>query len=138
MMAQNHDHGNKERNHASITELVDDLNASQKRKVEAISKASKERVDALRKQKHAVCDSISVLMDKEGNHSKELNPLFEREAELQVAINREMYDTKCRIDEILTPDQRGRLREACKREKGRTMRKPHAAKPEINPKFIKP
>ena len=100
-----------------ISELVGDLNAVQKRKVETISRESKERVAALRKQKHSVCDSIAMFMELEGNHSRELYPLFDREAKLQVAINREMYDTKLRIDEVLNAKQRQALREACRKDK---------------------
>ena len=100
-----------------VTEIVQDLNAVQKRKVETISKDSRERVDALRKQQRAVRDSIGMFMEREGDQSRELFPLFEREAKLQVAISREMYTTKLRIDEVLKPEQREALRNACRKDK---------------------
>ena len=110
MMAQHdnprHDKGKR----TDITELVSDLSAPQKRKIEQISKDSKERVDALRNQQRAVHDSINIFMNREGDQSKVLFPLFEREAQLHVAIDREMYTTKLRIDEVLKPEQRSELR----------------------------
>jgi len=110
-------HDNKQ--HREISEMVSDLTPLQKRKIENISKDSKERVDALRQQKHAVRDSISMFMDKEGDHSRELYPLFDREARLQVAINREMYTTKIRIDEVLSREQRAALRQTLNQERKR-------------------
>lgn len=105
-----------EKKRADISELVDDLSAQQKRKVDAIGRESRERVEALRTQKHAVRDSIERYMDLDGDQSRVLHPLFDREAALQAAISREMYDAKRRIDEVLTPAQRAKLRTACRPE----------------------
>jgi len=110
MMAQRENPRPDKRKRADITELVSDLSAPQKRKIEQISKDSKERVDALRNQQRAVHDSINIFMKREGDQSKVLFPLFEREAQLHVAIDREMYTTKLRIDEVLKPEQRAELR----------------------------
>jgi len=110
MMAQRENPRPDKRKRADITELVSDLSAPQKRKIEQISKDSKERVDALRAQQRAVHDSINIFMKREGDQSKVLFPLFEREAQLHVAIDREMYTTKLRIDEVLKPEQRAELR----------------------------
>ena len=100
----------EKKRHADITELVSGLNTVQKRKIESISKESKARVDNLRRQQNAVRDSIRIFMDREGDQSSHLYPLFNREAQLQVAVNREMYATKLRIDEVLTKNQRAELR----------------------------
>lgn len=117
-LAAQHDGSRHEgKRHAEISELVKDLNAVQKKKVENISKESKERVSALRQRQHAVRDSISMYMELEGDHSRELYPLFDREAQLQTAINREMYATKIRIDEVLTREQRQTLRNASRKDK---------------------
>ena len=97
---------------ADITELVSDLSAPQKRKIEAVSKESKERVEALRVSQRSVRDSIRMYMDLEGDQSRYLHPLFDREAQLQAAVSREMYAAKLRIDKILTPDQRAALRKS--------------------------
>lgn len=58
-----------------------------------------------------------MYMELEGDHSRELYPLFDREAQLQTAINREMYATKIRIDEVLTREQRQTLRNASRKDK---------------------
>lgn len=102
-------HGRK---HKDITELVNDLSASQKRKIDALTKESVERVSELRRQQKAVRDSIHMFMERDGDQSATLFPLFEREADLQVAVSREMYATKLKIDEVLTKEQRIELRNA--------------------------
>ena len=100
-----------------ITELVSDLSNAQKRKIESISKESKERVSALRAQKKAVLDSINMYMEREGDQRAVLYPLFDREAALHAAIDREMYSGKLRIDEVLTKEQRAELRKACAKDR---------------------
>ena len=113
---------------ADITELVDDLSAPQKRKIENISKESKERVDALRASQRSVRDSISLYMEREGDQSKVLYPLFDREAQLQAAVSREMYSAKLRIDEVLTKEQRATLRKATRRDVPAKHAKPQSPK----------
>lgn len=115
-MAQ-HDGKPREKKHRDITELVSDLSASQKRKIETISKESKERVGALRARKKEVCDSIAMFMERDGDQSRQLYPLFDREAALQVSINREMYQDKLKLDAVLTPEQRAELRSTMDRDK---------------------
>lgn len=116
LLAQ-HEGDRQHRKHRDVTEIVQDLNAVQKRKVENISNESRERVVALRKHQRAVHDSIVMFMEREGDQSQVLYPLFEREAKLQTAINREMYATKLRIDEVLKPEQREALRAASRKHK---------------------
>ncbi len=98
-----------------ITEMVSDLSSSQKSKLDAISSDSRKRVDALRKQQNAVRDSINMYMERDGDQSKALYPLFDREARLQAEISREMYATKVRIDQVLTKEQRQELKDNSKR-----------------------
>lgn len=112
-MAAQTDH--TKRKHPEVTEVVNDLSAPQKHKIEAVSRESRERTDALRRQQRAVRDSINRYMNLEGDQSQTLYPLFDREAALQAAVSREMYTTKLRIDAILTADQRATLRAACRR-----------------------
>lgn len=100
--------------HPDITELVSDLSAPQKHKIETVRKDSKERVDALRASQRAVRDSIRYYMELEGDQSRYLHPLFDREAQLQAAVSREMYSAKLRIDKILTPHQRAVLKRKTK------------------------
>ena len=107
--------GHMKHKRPEVTEVVNDLSAPQKRKIEAVSRESRERTEALRRQQRAVRDSINRYMDLEGDQSQTLYPLFDREAALQAAVSREMYTTKLRIDAILTADQRATLRAACRR-----------------------
>jgi hypothetical protein len=113
-LAAQHDRPHHEKKHKDITELVSDLSSSQKRKIESISKESKEKVNALRASQKAVRDSIAMYMDRDGDQSAVLYPLFEREATLQAAINREMYKGKIHIDQVLTKEQRTDVRNAAK------------------------
>lgn len=104
-----HDGKRPEKRQQDITEIVSDLSATQKIKVENVTKESKTRVRQLRDQQKAVRDSISFYMNCDGDQSRLLFPLFDREARLQVEINREMYNTKLCLDEMLTPAQREEL-----------------------------
>lgn len=128
LMAQHDGPRQGKKRQADITELVDDLSAPQKRKIENISKESKERVDALRASQRSVRDSISLYMEREGDQSKVLYPLFDREAQLHAAVSREMYSAKIRIDEVLTKEQRATLRKATRREAPAKQAKPQAPK----------
>lgn len=112
-------HGLGAGKHPEITEIISDLTSAQKSKLEAISNESKKRIEDLRNQQKSVCYKISQLMDMEGDHSKELNPLFDREARLQAEISREMYSTKVRFDQVLTKDQRKELKDSRKKHKMR-------------------
>lgn len=114
-----------------ITELVDDLSAPQKHKIDNISKESKVRVEALRRQRQAVRDSIRLYMELEGDQSKLLYPLFDREAQLQAAVSREMYSAKLRIDEVLTKEQRATLRKATRLDVPAKHAKPQLPKPPV-------
>ena len=98
--------------HKGIAELVGDLTSAQKHQVESISKESAAKVSELRSRQKTVKDSIRLFMDKDGDQSAVLYPLFDREASLQVQINREMYHGKVRIDAVLTDEQRAELRQA--------------------------
>ena len=93
--------------------MVGNLSAAQKRKIESI----RQHVDNLRKQQKAVRDSIAMYMELEGDQSAALYPLFDREAAINVAIGREMYAGKVRIDEVLTKEQRAELRKACTKDR---------------------
>jgi Spy/CpxP family protein refolding chaperone len=100
-----------------ITQLVSNLTDSQKAKLETITAESRQRVDKLHARQQAVRDSIALYMDREGNQSKYLNPLFDREAKIQSEISREMYSTKVRIDEVLTKEQRAEFQKASKEQR---------------------
>lgn len=124
-LAQKPERKNHKPEHREVTELVSDLSQVQKHRIESISKESKERVTSLRQQKQAVHDSIMFLMDADGNQSRLLFPLFDREAELQAAISREMYTTRVRIDDVLTKEQRTQLKIALRKENDHPKEKRH-------------
>lgn len=100
-----------------VAELVGDLNATQKNKIETITNDSRKRMESLRARQKAVRDSIDMFMDREGDQSTVLYPLFERDAALRVAVSREMYSTKVAIDQVLSADQRRALKAALKNRK---------------------
>ncbi len=93
----------------SIVEMVTDLSVSQKRKLDVLQKDSKKKIDALKQQREALRDSIHSVLSLYGDHSAELYPMFDREAALQLEINRELYRVKTKADEILTREQHQEL-----------------------------
>lgn len=112
-------------NRRDVAEVVSDLSQGQKKKLDAITNASRQRVDALRMQQKAVRDSIGMYIKMDGDQSKALFPLFDREAKISRDIAREMYTAKVRIEEILTPAQRQQLREANCRHTDKPKKKSH-------------
>ena len=112
-----------------ITELVSNLTATQKTRIEAITRQSGKTIDGYKKQLDAVRDSIRSYMSVQKDQSKALFPLFEREAYLQSQISKAYYKAKVDIDKILTPEQYRELREktvaARKKQPGQS---PHPSK----------
>lgn len=121
LLAQQPQDKPQHRHGREVTELVSDLNAVQKRRIESISNESKRRIDDLHQQKQAVHDSINLLLQADGDQSQLLYPLFDREAALQAAISREMYATRLRIDQVLSKEQRQQVRQACPPKKQKMM-----------------
>lgn len=117
VLAQKPTDHRREGKRPDITKLVSNLTDNQKGKLETITNDSRQRVEKLRARKKSVRDSIALYMDREGNQSKYLNPLFDREAKIQSEISREMYSTKVRIDEVLTKEQRAEFQKASKEQR---------------------
>lgn len=117
LMAQKPAKGCREQKRPDVTQLVSNLTDAQKSKLDAITTESRQRIEKLRAQQKAVRDSIAVYMEREGDQSKILNPLFDREAKIQAAISREMYATKVRIDQVLTKEQRVEFQKASKQHR---------------------
>ena len=118
VMGQQHEKKH-DKKHREITEIVSNLTASQKRKVEQVGKESKERIDVLRRQKKSVCDSIGVILNSDEDRTADIYRLFEREAQIQVQINKEMYSAKLRVDALLTDEQRAEIRRALEEDRKR-------------------
>ena len=70
-------------------------------------------------------------MEKEGDQSDKLFPLFDREAAIQAEISKEMYTTRQQIDQVLTDEQLAEFRARCKADR----KKPRP--PADNPKAPK-
>lgn len=117
LSAQRQDGKRHDQKRPDITELVSNLTDDQKSQLEAITNDSRQRVEKLRAQQKAVRDSITFYMDREGDQSKYLNPLFDREAKIQAEISREMYASKVRIDKVLTKEQRAELQKTSKQHR---------------------
>lgn len=117
LSAQRQDGKRHDQQRPDITELVSNLSDTQKSQLEAITNDSRQRVEKLRAQQKAVRDSINLYMDREGDQSKYLNPLFDREAKIQAEISREMYASKVRIDKVLTKEQRAEFQKASKQHR---------------------
>lgn len=117
LSAQRNGDKHRDRKPPDITQLVSNLSDSQKSKLETITNESRQRIDKLRNQQKAVRDSIAGYMEREGDQSKYLYPLFDREAKLQAEISREMYITKVHIDKVLTKEQRAEFQKASKEQR---------------------
>ena len=107
-----------------IENIVKDLSATQKTRIDLVTRQSKKKVDAYRKQLQAVRDSIHTLMDSQQDNSEPLFRLYEREGHLQAEISKEYYRAKRAIDDVLTPEQYKTLRENSKEPK------PHKPRPD--------
>lgn len=88
-----------------IERIVSDLTDAQKEQLHSIMENSHSRLDSLHSMQNSIRDSINQLNDQYGDHSADIFPLYQREAELQVAINKEYYHNKLRMDSVLTEEQ---------------------------------
>ena len=109
--------GDKKPQAPKIEEMVSNLTSSQRRRLLKVQEQSHERIDALHATLGTVRDSIRTLMHRDGDNSKTLFPLFDREAALQSAISKAMYQMRLEIDAILTPEQLAELRRAMPKKK---------------------
>lgn len=107
---KNH-HAHQNVNPPRIEEMVGDLSAIQKKRIEVVTSNSKAKVDKLQTELNSVKQQIrKIIHDSEDDQSAVLFPLIDRECELQAAINKEMYSARIKIDAILTPDQKKEFR----------------------------
>lgn len=102
-----------------VEEMVSDLSAIQKKKLNTIMENSRKEVDRLQAELDRVRKQINALINKEGDNSDQIFPLFDREGVLRAEISKEMYRTRQQIDNILTKEQlaemRARLAKDCKK-----------------------
>lgn len=112
-----------------IEEMVSDLSAIQKKKLETITKECKEKTAKLQKELDNVRTNIRTLMNKEGDQSNKLFPLFDREAALQAEVAKEMYSTRQQIDQVLTEKQLAEFRARLKADRQKHKHHGDKAKP---------
>ena len=97
--------GNRQKEQFRIENIVGDLSAAQKRRLNAINEESQKVIEQLRNEHKAVRDSIHAIMEQSGDQTALLSPMFDREGDLQAAISKQMYATRLRIEEVLTDEQ---------------------------------
>ena len=100
-----------------IEDVVSNLSARQKRQLEAIDEEHRTQLDVVKKELKQVRDSVRYYMDQYGDYSSQVNRLMERESALQLRVNKIQYNTKVKIDKVLTPAQYKELKENMKRQK---------------------
>ncbi len=123
-------HGKKHHKHEppKIEEMVSNLSAIQKKRLETITQESKKQVDKMQAELKSINSQIRKLLDAEGDQTNTLFPLFEREAQLKLEINKEMYLTRQQINNVLSKEQLKELRERMKAD-----RKKHEREHKKNP-----
>lgn len=123
-------HGKKHHKHEppKIEEMVSNLSAIQKKRLETITQESKKQVDKMQAELKSINSQIRKLLDAEGDQTSSLFPLFEREAQLKLEINKEMYRTRQQINNVLSKEQLKELRERMKAD-----RKKHEREHKKNP-----
>ena len=125
LQAQNpHRHGEGKNAPVKVEEMVSNLSIKQKKNLLAAQERSHARVDDLRAQLNAVRDSIRDYIHRDGDNSRVLYPLFDREGILQAQISKEMYSLRTQIDAILTPEQLKEFRQTLEKNRPKKGRKP--------------
>lgn len=107
-----------------IEEMVSDLSAIQKKRLESATESSRKKIDKLQTNLSNVRKQIRTLLKAEGDQSEKLFPLYEREGDIQAEISKEMYRCRIQIDNILTKEQLQEFRAHIEKE-----RKQHKAVP---------
>lgn len=88
-----------------IEKMVSDLSVMQKKKLETITTDSKKRVEKIQNELNNIRNQIRTIMQQDGDNSAKLFPLLDREGVLQADLTKEMYNTRLKFDEVLTPEQ---------------------------------
>ncbi len=109
LSAQNAQGNHKNQNNMcfGIESLVEDLTPVQKRKLERLSAQAKKNIGTLKAQHVDLRDSITLLLDAPSSEAiaAKLFILYDREADIRAAIQKEYYKVRLRIDNILTDEQ---------------------------------
>ncbi|MBR5352924.1 MAG: hypothetical protein IK126_04355 [Bacteroidales bacterium] len=121
LMAQAPDGGRRHRQGPpeppKVEEMVSNLSAIQKNRLEGITENCKKQTTKLQKELDAIRTQIRNLMMQDGDQSDKLFPLIDRESSLQAQIAKEMYRTRVQIDQVLTEEQLTEFRARCKADR---------------------
>ena len=74
-----------------IEKILTDLTATQKTRIDLVTRETAKKVEKLRKELNNVRDSIKTYMDSPNDNTSKLFPLFELEGKLQAEISKEYY-----------------------------------------------
>lgn len=103
-----------------VKRFISDLSKDQIAELDKIAAERKDTIDKLKAELKATRDSIRVYRNTIGNQTKKIYPLFDKEAELQAKLSKEMYRTRTKIDFVLTLDQLKTLHHKLSNEHKRT------------------
>ena len=113
MGQQRPEHPRSHKEPPKIEEMVNNLSAIQKKRLNTVMENSRKEVDRLQAELDKVRRQIHQLTKKDGDNSEQLYPLFDREGALRAEIAKEMYRARLQIDEILTKEQIAEMRKRC-------------------------
>lgn len=100
-----------------VEQMVSNLSAIQKKRLETISDECKQDMDKLEKELNTVRYKIRALMESDGDQTEKLFPLIDREAQLQAQMAKTMYRVRQQIDRVLTDEQLAEFRARCKADR---------------------
>ena len=101
-------------------EVVSNLSNTQKKQLKELYKETRNTMQQLDGQLHALRDSIHTLMEMEGDNSVKLFPMLDREGRLQAELAKTTYRMRLSIDEILTEEQLTEFKKAMKEYRRRS------------------
>ncbi len=116
-----------------VEEMVSNLSAIQKKRLEGISENCKKQTAKLQKELDEIRSQIRNLMMQDGDQSDKLFPLIDRESSLQAQIAKEMYRTRVQIDQVLTEEQLTEFRARCKADRQKHHQDINRKKQDIRP-----
>lgn len=135
LTAQTPEGGPHKRHHQpqppKVEQMVSNLSAVQKKRLEAITNDCQQETDKLEKELNTVRQKIRSLMDQPGDQSEKLFPLIDRESQLQAQMAKTMYRVRQQIDRVLTDEQLTEFRSRLKADrKHRRFQQDPNAKPD--------
>ena len=93
-----------------VSKFVNTLTKQQKDQLNAIADEGKMVIEQYRAELTKLRADIQFFYKSQGDHSADLYPLYDQRAVLYSKIDRAKYNTKMRIDAVLTPEQQTELR----------------------------